>query len=383
MPKTDSAPTRTPYVSGVPIEVVEPTLVSEAGHCAALFSGLRAAAPDLDFRLWVDRRAQLPAWKDGSTLLQPVFHRRWRKPQAWLLYRRLLRADAPILVPTASYFDLRALDLAARARIPARRVFLYFHKLRASARRTRALEALARRQPELELFGTSEEIVQRLRAAGFAHVQRVLPVLAGAFGQEPQATFRHLLSPGAARADKGFSKIVDLVELMASSRSSLPIVVQISGDHYGRYDERTLADLARLRKAKYAQLTMVSDTLDAADYSRLFPGAVCLQPYDPGEYADKMSAVTFDALRAGAPIVTTAGTTMARIVEQSAAGIVIVDATALALLQAAGTAVSQYAQLHANALAAGARFQSQASWAPLVDGLRAASASPGQWQGGR
>lgn len=353
------------------IEVVEPTLVSQAGHCAALFAGLRAAAPDLSFRIWVDRRAQLSEWDTQRVSLRPVFHRRLRRIEAWLLYRRLLQAQAPILVPTAGYFDLRALDLAARKRIPARRVFLYFHKLRASARRMRALHELARRQPDVELFGTSEEIVQRLRAAGFVHVRRVLPVLAGAASAASCADFRHLLSAGAARADKGFTKIVDLVELMASTGSQLPITVQTSGDHYGRYDERTLADLARLRKAGYPALTMLQETLNAKQYAQLFPGAVCLQPYDPAEYADKMSAVTFDALRAGAPIVTLAGTTMARIVEQSGAGIVLANADAPGLLQAAAAVAADYPHLHAKALAAGAQFQPQSSWAPLIERLRA------------
>ncbi len=357
------------------IEVVEPTLVTEAGHCAALFAGLRAAAPDLSFRLWIDRRAQLAGWDSQRVALRPLFHRRLRKLEAWLLYRRLLHTDAPILVPTAGYFDLRALDLAARGRIGPRRVFLYFHKLRASARRARALQEMARRQPEVEVFGTSEEIVARLRSAGFSHVRRVLPVLAPAAPAAAGAGFRHLLSAGAARADKGFTRIVDLVELMAASGSRLPITVQTSGDHYGRYDERTASDLERLRKIHYPHLTIVQDTLDAAQYARQFPGSVCLQPYEPAEYADKMSAVTFDALRAGAPIVTLAGTTMARIVEQSGAGLVIDQAGAESLLQASAAAVADYEQLRAKALAAGARFEPEASWAPLIERLREACAA--------
>ncbi|HXY22019.1 MAG TPA: hypothetical protein VEI29_05005 [Burkholderiaceae bacterium] len=357
------------------VEVVEPTLVTEAGHCAALFAGLQAAAPDLTFRLWVDRRAQLPGWETRRVWLRPVFHRRLRKIEAWLLYRRLLQAGTSIFVPTAGYFDLRALDFAARARIPERRVFLYFHKLRAGARRTRALQELARRQPDLELFGTSEEIVDRLRAAGFEHVRRVLPVLAAVAPAANFVAFRHLLSAGAARADKGFTKIVDLIELMAQTGSALPITVQTSGDHYGRYDEQTLRDLARLRKINYPALRMLQDTLNAAQYAALFAGAVCLQPYEPAEYADKMSSVTFDALRAGAPIVTLAGTTMARIVEQSGAGIVLSDASAPSLLQAANAAVAQYPQLHAKALATGAQYQPQASWAPLLERLRSAHGS--------
>jgi hypothetical protein len=357
------------------IDVVEPTLASEAGHCAALYRGLHAAAPGLRFRLWIDRRASLPGWADASTQLRPVFHRRWRKLEALLLFRRLLRGGAPLLVPTASYFDLRALDLAARGTIPPRRAFLYFHKLRGDAARRDALAALARRQPNLELFGTSAQIVERLRGAGFAHVEHVLPVLAGPVDRAG-AQFRHLLSAGAARADKGFGRIVDLVEEIARTGADLPIAVQTSGDHYGRYDERTRADLDRLRRVSCVSLQLLDDTLDAARYAGLFPGAVCLQPYEPAEYADKMSAVTFDALRAGAPIVTLAGTTMARIVEQTGAGIVVADAGARTLLAAARDAVARFAQLHAKAAAAALQYQPESSWAPLVLRLQAALAQP-------
>jgi len=358
------------------IEVVEPTLVSEAGHCAALFLSLQGAAPDLPFRLWVDRRAQLPGWDERRVPLRPLFHRRLRKLEAILLYRRLLRADTPVLVPTASYFDLRALDLAARQQIPALRAFLYFHKLRASAARARALQAMAQRQPNLELFGTSEEIVQRLRTAGFANVRRVLPVLAAGQTVAAPTSFRYLLCAGAARADKGFGKIVDLVQELAATGSTLPIAVQTSGDHYGRYDERTAADLMRLRSTSYAHLRLVADTLDAEHYAALFPGAICLQAYDPAEYADKMSAVIFDALRAGAPVVTLAGTSMAAIVQETGAGLVIDSPTPQALRNAAQEIIDDYAQFQRRAIAAAARYRPDASWAPLVERLRAALANP-------
>lgn len=367
-----------PFIRDMPepyIDIVEPTLVSEAGHCAALFLGLRAAAPDLRFRLWIDRRARLEAWSSGAqaarTLLRPVFARRWRRLQALWLYRRLLRGGGALFVPTASYFDLRAIDLMAPGPVPAGRAFLYFHKLRASPRRMRALARIAMRQRELELFGTSEEIVARLREAGFTRVQRVLPVLAAAASADTGTGFRHLLSAGAARADKGFGRIVDLVAHLAATGARWPIAVQTSGDHYGRHDERTRADLERLAALNYPGLRRVGETLDGAQYAALFPGAVCLQPYEPAEYADKMSAVTFDALRAGAPIVTLAGTTMASIVARTGAGLVVEDAAAPTLLRAAERIIAEYPRFHALALAAGQQYRPESSWAPLLARLRA------------
>jgi hypothetical protein len=354
------------------LEIVEPTLVSEAGHCAALFASLRAAAPELPYRLWIDRRAELPRFERQGVPLQRFFSRRWRKLQAFWLYRRLLAGGAPVLVPTATWFDLRALELAARGRIPPQRAFLYFHKWRVSPRRAAALARLARRQPDLVLFGTSEAIVQALRTAGFAQAEQVVPVLGADQAPAAPAAFRALLSAGAARADKGFAHVVDLAEHLAATGSDLPLVVQASGDHYGRYDERTRVDLQRLQRCGYRHLTVVTGTLDPQRYQASFAGTICLQPYARTDYADKMSAVTFDALRSGAPIVTVAGTTMATIVRRSGAGVVVDEPTPPALLQACRTVQQQYAQYSRDALHEGLQLSGATAWEPMVERLRQA-----------
>jgi len=359
------------------VEIVEPTLVSEAGHCAALFASLRAVAPQLPYRLWIDRHAQLPQIERHGVPLQRFFRRRWRKLQALWLYRRLLRSGTPILVPTATWFDLRALDLAAAGRIAPRRAFLYFHKWRASARRAAALGRLARRQPHLALFGTSDAIVQALREAGFAQVAQVMPVLGAEFVAPTIAPFRALLSAGAARADKGFVHVVDLVEHLRATGSSIPVVVQASGDHYGRFEERTRADLQRLLQLGYAHLTVLAHTLDAQQYQGLFAGTICLQPYGREDYAGKMSAVTFDALRSGAPIITVSGTTMAKIASDNGAGIVVDEATPQALLQACMTVLQQYDRYSQCARLASANHAASSVWRPMVEQLQQACSASG------
>lgn len=358
------------------LEIVEPTLASEAGHCAALFGSLRAAAPTLPYRLWIDRKARLPRIEQQGVPLRRFFWRRWRKLQALWLYRHLLASGAPILVPTATWFDLRALEAAARGPIPPRRAFLYFHKWRVSARRADALKRMAQRQPDLALFGTSPMIVQALRAAGFARVEEIPPVL-GADLAAQAAPFRALLSAGAARADKGFAHVVDLAEHLAATGSQLPLVVQASGDHYGRYDEHTRADMQRLRHCRYAHLTVLTDTLDPQQYQGLFAGAICLQPYERDAYADKMSAVTFDALRNGAPIVTVSGTTMAAIVERHGAGQVVGRPTAPALALACSSVQREYDAYSQRARQASAAHAPSSAWRPLVEQLQLACAASG------
>jgi hypothetical protein len=236
------------------------------------------------------------------------------------------------------------------------------------------LRQLAQRQPNLSLFGTSQAIVAALRAAGFARVAQVEPILGADLAPHSASPFRALLSAGAARADKGFKHVVDLVQHMADTGSNLPIVVQASGDHYGRYDEASRADLVRLQGIRYPHLTLLTDTLDARQYQDLFAGAICLQPYGRADYADKMSSVTFDALRNGAPIVTVAGTTMAVIAEQTGAGFVVDEPNPRALLDACHTVVHQYPQYSERARLAGEEHSAASAWKPMVEELELAFA---------
>ena len=328
------------------------------------------------FDMWVDRDVEKSGIRLPHTTLHPHFSRRWRKWQAPWLYRRLLRQSLPIYVPTASYFDLRAVAWAAPGRLAPGQAFFYFHKLRLSPARAQALARLAQHQPDLELFGTSDDIVNRLRTAGFARVARVIPVLDAQAAPDHLATpFRHLLYAGAARADKGFSTVVDMIERLAGDPDPLPVCVQTSGDHYGRHDEQTTADLRRLAPLRFAGLNAIGDTLDAAQYRALFPGSICLQAYSPHEYADKMSAVIFDALRAGAPVINLAGTSMAAIVGPAQAGIVLDDTDPARWLEAARRIRADYAAYSARAAQAGAGYSAANAWAPLVEALRRSAAT--------
>jgi len=358
------------------VEIVEPTLVSDAGHCAAIFGNLYRAAPDLPYRLWADRHADAPSVAATGVPLVRHFVRPLRRLQVIPLYRRLLRAPAPMYVPTATYFDLRAIDALAGGTLPPDHAFLYFHKLRLTEPRAAALRAVARRQPNLHLLAAAPDIAARLRGVGFACVDTVIPINADASAATPTDVFRYLLFAGAARADKGFTHVVALAEHLAARNDDLPLCVQTTGDHYGRHDERTTADLARLRALRYAPLTTVDQTPDRIAYARLFPGAICLQPYERGEYADKTSSVTFDALMAGAPVVTLSGTPMARLVADAGAGIVVED-TRPDTWRAASLAIrADYATYAARARRAGAQFDPKRAWQPLIAALRRALSTP-------
>src|SRR6185369_3588523 len=145
---------------------------------------------------------------------------------------------------------------------------------------------------------------------------------------------RQLLYAGAARQDKGFSLVVDLVELLARENDRTPIAVQVSADHYGKVDAKTRSDIARLHAAGHAMLKVVSQTLTPQEYSALFAGSICLQPYDPDEFRDRVSGVTLDAISHACPVVATSGTWSAKLIKPFHAGVELHTLDAPSLLSA-------------------------------------------------
>ncbi|MEO8007242.1 MAG: hypothetical protein ABI728_01785, partial [Betaproteobacteria bacterium] len=192
-------------------------------------------------------------------------------------------------------------------------------------------------------------------------------------GDDP-VPFRQLLYAGAARQDKGFSLIVDLVELLAREGARTPIAVQVSADHYGKVDAQTRSDIARLQAAGYSALTLVSQTLTPQEYSGLFAGSICLQPYDRNDFRDRVSGVTLDALAHACPIVATAGTWSAALIKSFGAGAELHTMNATSLLQAARHIEQDYALYQAAARSAG-QAQNRKSWAPLLELLARAPAA--------
>jgi hypothetical protein len=311
----------------------------------------------------------------GSQVVNhPRFRRRIRLLQAFLLYRRLLRSGAPIVVTTARRSDLVLLDLVARGPLPPNRVFLYFHWLRETPAKLRSLRKLAQRQPHIVILGTTASVVDVFKRCGFAHVFLLpYPSPPASWSGDP-VPFRQLLYAGAARQDKGFSLIVDLVELLAREGAQTPIAVQVSADHYGKVDAPTRSNIARLQAAGYAPLTLTPQTLTPQEYSALFPGSICLQPYDRSEFRDRVSGVTLDALAHACPIVATAGTWSAELIKPFGAGVELHTMSAASLLEAARHIEQDYAVFQAGARAAG-QAQNRKSWAPLLELLPHASAS--------
>ena len=298
------------------------------------------------------------------------FFRRIRRVQSYFLYKSLLKAPGKLFISTARNADLLMLDWAARgAVIPPNKVYLYVHWFNASASKMARLKTIARKQPNLEIYGPTPSVIRVFQEAGFANA-RVVPYPISKPGAPAAAMaqpFRHVLFAGAARTDKGFSHVVDLVERLHKDGLRIPVVLQTSPEQAGKYDPAIRADLKRLGDIGYPHLRIHGETLDPSQYADLFRGAVCLQLYDAAAFADRISGVTLDAFSHGSPVISTAGSWIARMVERFGAGTIVDGTSPDEVLRAVQQQVAGYEGFAQRASAAGAILQEENSAQTLFD----------------
>jgi glycosyltransferase involved in cell wall biosynthesis len=180
-----------------------------------------------------------------------------------------------------------------------------------------------------------------------------------------QSDFRYLLYAGAARQDKGFKQIVDLVEYLHQQKSRIPVTIQTSAEHFGKCDAATMADIGRLKSIPYSYLTLRTEVLSASEYEQLFSGAIAIQLYSTTDFSDRISGITLDAFSAGCPVISTSGTWIARIVERFDAGLVADNVSPQDVLAKATAIISNYAHYNTNAINAGQVLQHENSASTL------------------
>ena len=352
------------------VHIIEPTLASDAGHCHSFVTSFcDGRKRDCDLRIYAGRGAKLPDLEKSGVRVFPHFRRRLRRLQALLLYRRLLREPGKVFLPTATRIDLALLSLAAGGAIPPRKAYLYFHWFRPDSGKREFLARMARRLPNVVVLCPTGSVADIFRGCGFRHASEApYPITPVVPDGKPEGTdFRHLLYAGAARIDKGFPAVVDLVAYMKEKKSTVPVSVQASADHYERYEPRVRAEIDRLGKIGYPHLTVRFETLNGREYQEQFRGAVCLQPYDAADFADRVSGVTLDALSHGCPVVTVKGTWMGRVVDRFGAGRSADGSTPELLSAAAEEVIGDYPRYRRNALLAGASLQHEQSASRLFE----------------
>ena len=348
------------------LHLIEPTLAEEVGHCHALVLALAQAAPaGCDLQVWAARSFG-SAWS-GPGRLHAHFSRRWRRLQAYALYRRLLREPGRLLITTAGTTDLLLAACAAPGRIEPGKCHAFVHWLNTRESKRRLLERLARRQPHLQILAPTDSVARFFVDCGFDAAAVPYPLAVDTHAAAPQASgFRHLLVAGGARLDKGFDCIVELAELMVQRGLDWPLTVQISREQRHHDDDALTRWIERLRACALPHLTLREDTLTPSGYRQLFPGAVVLQPYRPDLFTDRVSGVTLDALGAGAPVIASAQTWMARLVQRFDAGVVLSERTPHALAAAIERVLAAHAAYAQRALQASAHVRAEHSAAPLM-----------------
>lgn len=344
------------------IHIVEPTLISEAGHCYSFVNSLCQASYGVNLNLWVNHQAKL-FFTGKNIYLRRHFYRRIRRLQNYFLYRKLLRSPDKIFISTATTSDLMLLGWAATKEIQDKKAYLYFHWLNMNEKKLSYLKRLAQVQPNIIILGPTPSVINVFTEAGFQNAHIVPYPLASRnqSGTAQHEEFSALLYAGAARQDKGISHIVDLLQHMKNSQSEISFRLQNSANHHGEYNEATKADMRRLGEINYPHLQCFPDTLNTEEYVKLFAGAICLQLYDSKIFADRISGVTLDALLAGSPIITTADSWIARKVQRFNAGAIVNEPTPEKVLSAVKEIMSDYAQYQKNAYVGGLALQQENS----------------------
>jgi hypothetical protein len=338
------------------LHVVEPTLESDAGHCASFVGSIVRTRPvDADYQItiWADGSADLGKMAAGNAAVIPHFSRRVRRLQAISLYRTILSRGEILFIPTGGRHDLVALALAARRLVRPGRVYVFVHWMKISPRKMGMLRWAAARLPHIQILTPTPSVSGVLKEAGFTKVTTVAYPLEAGVMQPGPSPFAGLLFAGAPRKDKGVGHVADYVEYLAGIGADLPVTVQSSGTHYGKMEPETESAIERLRNSGYEKLTLQPETLAWNEYTAGFPGTICLQPYRREDFADRISGVTLDALGAGAPVIVPSGTWMARTVERFGSGVVLDDISPEKIQAAVSLLAAAYGEYSQRALDAG------------------------------
>jgi hypothetical protein len=323
------------------LNIVEPTLNDYTGHCYSLVEAIAQAAPTGQVQIWAGVQSG-KIWSAKGEV-KPYFFRPLRKIQSFFLYRHLLKQPGKLLLSTAGTTDVMLLDWAAHGKIPENKVYLYVHWLGSKASKAQKLAKLARSQPNLEMLCTTATTTAFFRNLGFRARTVAYPRVQDDPKVQPSQAFEHLLFAGAARMDKGFDRIADLVEDLARMKEPWPMRIQISATHQARHDAEILFQIERLRRSAYFGLTLIGTTLAPSDYQALFSGGISIQPYAKADFADRVSGVTLDALTAGCPVVVTADTWLGRVVLKHNAGVATSDLSPNGLRMAVNVILRDYA----------------------------------------
>ncbi|OGT08185.1 MAG: hypothetical protein A2X78_02705 [Gammaproteobacteria bacterium GWE2_37_16] len=338
------------------VHIIEPTLQDETGHCCGYVTALleASATTDLQLELWIGNKAKKLFL--NATRKHYFFIRQLRRLQILFLYYYLLKKNAIIFIPTAGQIDLVFLNWLLKKNLPQNNnIFLHFHRYTTSDKKLATLRQIAEKHQEFNILAPTERLLSIFSNAGFGkcHLARCPTHTRPDTKLKASGKMQYLLYAGAARQEKGLHLVVELIQYLHEVKSNIPVVVQISPNHVGNYDEKTGEIVEKLKKCSYPFLKLYEVSLNKAEYLALFEDAICLLLYDVGFYADQFSSVALDAFYAGCPILTTNGTWISDMVDRFQAGAIVDNAQPDSLYKEIEKISSSFQKLQQNTVHAG------------------------------
>lgn len=314
------------------LHIIEPGLYSFGGHGFSLVESIVRSWLSIHnnsaVSVWVDKRFACEALHgvlgDRRVVIRKNFRRRTRRFQVALIYRDLLKTDSVVFISTARLLDALVLRLML-PKVSNCKVFLYIHWFKCTRNRVSLLRWAVGGVPTLKVLVSTERLEGAFRKARIPRVSyQCYPFTDTATQTGVENKFSHLLYAGSARADKGFERLVDLLELMAARGVVPPVVVQTYSEKGCKIPGDLAVSLLRLRTLaeKNTQIRMVEMALNPREYRALFRGALTIQLYDSGTFHQRVSGVTLDSISLGAVPFVNSGTWAAEFLNSLGVGVV-------------------------------------------------------------
>ena len=355
------------------VAIIEPHLVDYTGHYYSFVSELKRGFEELGDQVEVFLPANLKADINGTSMmpLSPI------SPKACLLkrYKSFLRDTlklVEVIKDAQQSSDLLIFSTADDGRIlaaiglfkTARPAILYFHTLPALINRKmkswKLFVFLVRlRKPKNLYFLTTSGIDRDIKMPSFPSNVKLLPGAPYPFNipvplSRPDNTnVIYLAYMGAPAKQKNFPKFV---ELISNSPENYGFIVQCNVPSCF-YESDILDAVQSLKRLKRENTILLESSLSKENYYKaLNQSSIVWCLYDRDLYKGSISGILIEAWVLGKPVLTTAGTWMAKQVEKFGGGIALDPSTLRNILAAIERIRAEYPRFSREAESAGTAF---------------------------
>ena len=351
------------------VAIIEPHLVDYTGHYYSFVSELKRGFEEMGDEVEVfllahsegcirDRKLMLP-WKNSKgNILQRYFCQIKDIAKVHKLLKGIQRDSDLLIFTTADNMTLIGGITILKTTKP---LFLYFHWLRPffnPIRKTLKLLQLSQNISKKEIFFLTPANVSQdiLQSSFFKNIkifsEAPYPLTPRSKAKEVFHSHEFYLAYlGDARIEKHFLK---LTELIKRASDGIKYIVQCNPPSPGKYEPEIEVEKNCLKKMGRENLILIESPPPSNEYYEMFTKSSliwCL--YDAEAYKDRISGILLEAWVLGKPVLTTAGTWMARQVEKYGGGIILEDLEIDNILKAIETIKTNYQKFSAEALNAG------------------------------